>query len=363
MHVAMIIDNERLTHEKDMLKGISKGLIAKEIEVSWVVPEDLDIEGSQHIETDFEIANQIEIPMAVGPWLRKARLTRLSNAFSGSVPDVIYLVGKDTWRVGLDLAQAIDIQVAIDVWSMHLLKSLPLGRSATNVGAYIACTNEIAKSIRRRRIDRALVNTVAFGVEIPDKTRNVLVHQSESIAIAIMGSGRDIAAYKALLSGLSRVTREFPQLQICLELRGPHQHDIWRYAQRLELLGFISAIRDASHHANAVVGCDVLVIPERFGDMRSLMLKAMAYCVPIVASQDRALEMLAKDENAIIIDSPSTEQWSKHLTRLLSHPDLARQLGIAGRKRVAESFGPNSQIEGLLETFQKTLSGDAYSFA
>ena len=363
MHVAMIIDSERLVHEKEMLRGIAQGLIAKEIEVSWVVPEDLEADDFQHIETQLQLATQIEIPMAVGPWLRKTRVSRLSNAFSGSMPDVLYLVGNETWRVGFDLAQAFDIQVAIDVWSMDLIKSLPLGRSATNVGAYIACTNELAKAIRRRRIDRALINTVAFGVEIPDKARNVLENPSESIAIAIMGSGRDIAAYKALLSGLARVTREFPQLHVCLELRGPHEHDIWRYAQRLELLGFISAIRDASHHAQAVVGCDILVIPERFGDIRSLMLKSMGYCVPVVASKDRALDMLVADENAIIIDSLSTEQWSKHLTRLLSHPDLARQLGLAGRKSVVESFGAKSQIEGLLETFQKVLSGDAYSFA
>lgn len=363
MHVAMIIDSERLRHEKDMLRGIARGLIAKEIEVSWVVPADLEAEDSPHMESELELASQIEIPMTVGPWLRKTRISRLTNAFSASIPDVIYLVGKDTWRVGFDLAQALDIQAAIDVWSMDLIKSLPRGRSAANVGAYIACSNEIAKAIKRRRIDRALVNTVAFGVEIPDKTRNVLEDPSESIAIAIMGSGRDIAVYRALLSGLARVTREFPQLQICLELRGPHAHDIWRYAQRLELLGFISAIRDASHHAEAVVGCDVLVIPERFGDIRSLMLKAMGYCMPVVASRDRALDMLVADENAIIIDSPSTEQWSKHLTRLLSRPDLARQLGMAGRKRVAESFAAHSQIDRLLETFQKTLSGDAYSFA
>ena len=88
MHVAMFIDNERLTHEKDMLKGISKGLIAKEIEVSWVVPEDLEADDFQHIETQLQLATQIEIPMAVGPWLRKTRVSRLSNAFSGSMPDV-----------------------------------------------------------------------------------------------------------------------------------------------------------------------------------------------------------------------------------------------------------------------------------
>ena len=77
----------------------------------------------------------------------------------------------------------------------------------------------------------------------------------------------------------------------------------------------------------------------------------------------KTLEMLAKDENAIIIDSPSTEQWSKHLTGLLSRPDFARQLGLRGRKTVIESFAASSQIEGLLDTFQKVLSGDAYSFA
>lgn len=363
MHVAMIIDSERLTHEKDMLHSIAQGFIAREIEVSWIIPEDLEAEINEHLETKLELSNKIEIPMKVGPWLRKARVSRLTNAFSGSKPDVIYLIGKDTWRAGLDLAEALDIQAAVDVWSMDLVKSLPRGRVAKNIGVYIAPTNEIAKAITQKEIASELVNTVAFGITLPEETTEVLADPSKSIAIAIMGSGRDIAAYKALLSGLSRVTREFPQLQICLELRGPHEHEIWRYAQRLELLSFISAIRDASHHTDAVVGCDVLLIPERFGDVRSLMLKAMGYCVPIVASGDRALDMLVADENSIIIDSPSTEQWSTHLIRLLSNPDLARKLGKAGHKIIAESFSMENQIEGLCETFRKALSGDAYSFA
>ena len=363
MHVLMIIDEERLAHEGPMLDRIGAGLIDEGIEVSRIVPDDLSAEQAEQIVSDVAFTAQIETPMAVPLWMRGVRSQRLAAELGSATPDVIQVVGQGAWKVGFDLAREIDRPVAIDVWSMELARRAPRGRSAARVGAYLVPTKPIAKAVRQRRVDRELVSLVPLGVNVPGQSREVLADTSEQIALAIIGSGRDVAAYRALLTGLARLVRDFPQLQICMELRGPHEHDIWRHAHRLELLGHISAIRDAAPHATLIAGCDILVIPERFGEIRSLVLEAMAAGVPIIASEDPAFDALAPGETATVVREPAAEQWATELQRLFLQPDRARELGAAGRDLVTVRHRVQDQIAALVATFRKVLSGGAYAFA
>ncbi len=363
MHVVMIIDAERLAHEGPMLERVCADLIKEEIEVSRIVPDNLSPEQAEQIESDVGFTSQIEAPMAVPPWLRRMRAGRLAEDLGSATPDVIHVVGQGAWKVGMDLAEEIHRPVTLDVWSMGLARRVPRGRGAGRVAAYLVPTKPILKAVCRRRVDPELVSLVPLGVNVPQRTRQVLTDTSEEIAVAIIGSGRDVAAYRALLTGLARSVRDFPQLQICMELRGPHEHDIWRHAQRLELLGHISAVRDAAPHAALIAECDVLIIPERYGEVRSIVLEAMASGVAIITSEDPAFDVLVGDETATVVGEPSGVQWARELRRLFADPDRARALGAAGRELVMVRHRVQDQIAALVATFRKVLSGDTIAFA
>jgi len=363
MHVVMIIDAERLAHEGRMLERVCADLIKEEIEVSRIVPDDLSPEQVEQIESDVAYTSHIEAPMAVPPWLRRIRAERLAEDLGSATPDLIHVVGQGAWKVGMDLAGEIDRPVTLDVWSMGLARRVPRGRSAGRVAAYLVPTKPIMKAVRRRRVDAELVSLVPLGVKAPQHTRQVLVNASEEISVAIIGSGRDVAAYRELLTGLARSVKDFPQLHICMELRGPHAHDIWRHAQRLELLGHISAVRDAAPHAALIAECDVLIIPERYGEVRSIVLEAMASGVAIIASEDQAFDALVGDETATIVREPSAVQWATELRRLFADPDRARAMGAAGRDLVMVRHRVQDQVAALVATFRKVLSGDTIAFA
>lgn len=363
MHVMMIIDSERLAHEGQMLDRVCAELTNQQTEVSRVIPNDLQPEQVEQIEGDVGFTLQIEAPMAVPPWMRRIRTERLVEDLGSAAPDVIHVIGQGAWKVGMDLAEAIDRPVALDVWSTGLARRVPRGRSAGRVAAYLVPTKPILKAVRRRRVDPELVSLVPLGVPVPEQTRHVLTDASEQISVAIIGSGRDVAAYRALLAGLARIVGDFPQLQICMELRGPHEHDIWRHAQRLDLLGHISAIRDAAPHAALIAGCDILIIPERYGEIRSIVLEAMARGVAIIASEDPAFDALVSEETATIVGEPSAVQWATELRRLFVEPERARAFGAAGRDLVMVRHRVQDQIAALVATFRKVLSGDTMAFA
>jgi glycosyltransferase involved in cell wall biosynthesis len=206
-----------------------------------------------------------------------------------------------------------------------------------------------------------MVSIAPMGVSTTRRPRNVLSHPDRPPAIAILGEARDMPAYSALLGGLSVVLKEHPALEVFIELRGPHEHDIWRQAERQALFGSISAIGSATQHRPLLMRCDVLLWPEHHGGLRSLLLEAMAAAIPVIASHDAALDMLRDGETARLVHRDDAEAWAEHLAGLLREPEQARALGRGGREHVVSHHQSSKQVLALLETLER-VSGRAYAF-
>lgn len=362
MHVALIIDEERLAREHGMLHRLLAGLTERGFRLTGVLPEPPP---GDEVPDDLEIivaAACVHTRMKVPPWMRRVRAAQVASDLDPSPPDLIHSIGENAWALGLDLARAIDRPVTLDVWSADLVRRTPPARGGGRVAGYVCPTEPIAEALRQR-VPSDLVSLVPVGVELPETPRRVLEDPAASIALAIIGSGHDVAAHKAMLTGLSRLVQEFPQIQMCIELRGPQEHEIWRHARRLDLLGHISGIVDAARHRQLLTGCDILVVPERSGQVRSLVFQAMALGMPVIASEDPSLDMLIDDRTAIIVREADPEEWADQIRRLVTTPELAARLGESARAWVAARNRAEDQVSRLASAFEQVISGGAHTFS
>ena len=360
MHVALIVDHDRWRREHALVGRIASGLRDRDIQLTAVLPDAARLDAAGD-EPPLEGAAEIYTPMQVPPWMRRARARRLAASLPAGVPDVIHAIGEDAWRVALDLARELDRPVTLEVWTAELIKRIPPGRAAWRVAGYIALTESIAEAVRHR-VDGHLVSVVPIGVEIPAHQRQVLTDRENSMTLAILGSGRDLVGYRALLTALSRLISDLPQIQVCLELRGPGEHEIWRHAHRLDLLGHISSVVDAAMHRPQLTGCDVLVLPERQGQIRSIVLEAMAAGMPAVTADDPYLDILVPDETALIVDHAVPDDWTDKLHSVLTDPTVAPRLAATARSTVADCHRPAKQAERLAAVFRQVVSGGAHAF-
>ncbi len=360
MHVALIVDHDRWRREHAMVGRVAAGLRDRDIQITAVLPEAGRLDAVDD-EPPLDGAASVYTPMQVPPWMRRARARQLAASLPAGVPDVIHAVGEDAWAVALDLARELDRPVTLDVWTAELIKRIPPGRAASRVAGYIAPTEPIAEAIRHR-VDAHLVSVVPIGVEIPSQPRQVLTNRADSMTLAILGSGRDLVGYRAVLTGLSRLISDLPQIQVCLELRGPGEHEIWRHARRLDLLGHISSVVDAAMHRPLLTGCDVLVLPERQGQVRSIVLEALAAGMPAVTADDPYLDILVSDETALIVDYAVPDDWTDKLHSVLTDPAVAPRLAASARSSVAELHRPAEQADRLAAAFTQVVSGGAHAF-
>jgi hypothetical protein len=356
MHVAMIVDEERLGQDEAMLDRVAVGLRGEGVELTNVRPPagvaDADVE-AEAFTTDLLTSRRVLPPM-------RREMTRvLAESIERVAPEVLFAHGERAWRLGIDLARRLERPLALEVWSAGQVRQLPRGRKAALVAALVAPTAALADALGEQ-IGRDLVCCVPLGVAIPPRPREIF--GESPVALAVIGGGRDVPAYRAMLGGLSRLSHDGPPIQAFVELRGPYEHEIWRHARRLDLLDSISAIGDANHHRSLLTCCDALVVPERFGEIRSLRFEAMASGIPVIASHDPYLDMLTDGVNAEVVAEPDTEAWARGLRRLVSDPDHARALGEAGRAQVTERNRTRTQISRLSEILSRVATGGTYAF-
>ncbi len=344
-----------------MLHRLCVGLIGEGVQVTRIVPDSIEFDSVDEGEQRVALAARIEAPMRVLPWMRHARANAIAEALGRKLPDVLYAVGERAWSLGADLATTLNRPCLIDVCSIVQAKAVPRPRGTSFPAGYLAPSQTIAK-VLADRVDPGMVSMVPMGVPLPPEPRTILADTDRAAALAIIGSGRDLRAYEALLDGLARVVQQTRPVQVFIELRGPYDHEIWRHAQKLELLAFISAIEQASLYRSLLTRCDLLLMPERWGELRSLLLEAMALGVPVIASQDHTLDLLVDGQSAFLVPKTDPADWTQRILQVLSHPESARAIGLNARQAVATSHRSSDHVAKLIETLEKTISGGALRF-
>jgi len=305
------------------------------------------------------LAARIETPMRVLPWMRRSRTAQIVEELQRATPDAFYAIGEEARALGADLSRAINRPMIIDVWSRAQAETASRGRTAI-VAGYITPCQGIA-AVLKQRVDAAMVSVVPMGVAAPTQPRQILNKPEESCALAVIGQANDASAYDSLLRGISAVAQMRPLAQVFLELRGPREHEIWRIAERLDLLGNVSTIAHAAQYRTLVTDCDLLLIPESSGELRSIMLEAMALGMPVIAREDRALDILADGQTALLVRKSHADEWKSLVLRLLDDPAAARQLGLRGRQAVLADHRSSEQVNRLIRALESLL-GSGYRF-
>jgi hypothetical protein len=360
MHVAIIMDQERLMQEQSMLNRLCIGMMAEGVRVTRIVPEGAWPEVLLSGERRMGLATRIEVPMRVLPWLKRWRVERLAAALERHVPDVIYAVGQQAWAVALDLGREMERPVLIDVWSFQSAAKAPRPHRASCIGGYVACSGALAREVGRD-VGTELVSMVPMGVPVPPLTKTSRRAAGGPLSVAILGRCRDARAYGELFAALTEMTSEGMDLQIVLELQGVREHEVWRRAKRHELLAHISPISEAMNYRALLTGCDLLLLPEQTGEVRSIILEAMAFGVVAIGQPDAALDMLLDGETAILVDQ-GDQPWSRVLRRYVAEPDLIELYGRRARRIIESHHRSSIQVSRLIETMERVRSGGALLF-
>lgn len=95
------------------------------------------------------------------------------------------------------------------------------------------------------------------------------------------------------------------------------------------------------------------VVPELLGQT---LLEAMACETPVVCTRVASMPEIVEDgTSGLIVDPNDPEQLREKLLWLKAHPEEARRMGVAGRRRVLERFTWDQVVERCLEIYRRPV--------
>ena len=102
-------------------------------------------------------------------------------------------------------------------------------------------------------------------------------------------------------------------------------------------------------------GARLVLIPSHSETFGLVALEGAASGVPVVAADSGGLrEAVVEGETGVVLDSRDPQAWAEAITAILTDPELARRLSLAGRER-AEHFDWPRSGEALLAVYGELL--------
>jgi len=281
MHVALIADSERLRRERAWYNRTVVGLLTSGVRVTRLLPD------GEPDDPRVALAPAVWYRAPRLPWMHRWALAPVVESLAHAPPDVIHATGRQAWELALEVAEGVDAQVALDVWSDD--EVVPAARCAENgrVAAVLPATHALARSLERR-LDPGLVQTVPIGVHLPREPRRILDNAAHGITVIVSGRGVGVEHLPPLLEGLARCADTYPQLMAFADFEDQVDVQAWRTSGRLDLHRQLSLIPSFDEHRNYALGADLFIVPRATGGVSSLTLQLMGEGVATIAVRDRA---------------------------------------------------------------------------
>ena len=205
------------------------------------------------------------------------------------------------------------------------------------------------------------LTVIPNGVEIPQETsfdRNALLQEFD------IPFDAEVVGYAGRLAKQKRVQDIIWGMEIMRQLRenvyylivgdGPKRNRLNRLAQNY---GCDHLIRFAGHRDDAarlIRAMNVFCLASEFEGMSNSLMEAMAAGVPVIVSDiPPNRELVVDGETGFFVQVGDGVGFAQFTDRILADPQLAQQLGSAGRKRMQENFSIANMVESYAELYRE----------
>jgi glycosyltransferase involved in cell wall biosynthesis len=156
---------------------------------------------------------------------------------------------------------------------------------------------------------------------------------------------------------LIRAAALIPELHVWIAGEGEERGNLEKLVASLGIASRVKFLGWRADRAGLFASADLCVYPSRAEPFGNVVVEAWGYGVPLVATASVGPAWLIRQgHDAIMTPVDDVQALAVGIRRILSSPDLAKQLVINGRKRVAEEFSEGAVIGRYSDMFDKVLA-------
>lgn len=157
-----------------------------------------------------------------------------------------------------------------------------------------------------------------------------------------------------VIRALPLVVREIPNVQYVIAGDGILRLQLEHLAREVGVAShvqFLGRVPDEQLPA-LYRSCRLFVMPSQQEGFGIVYLEAWKYCLPVIAgNRDAAVEVIDDGINGLTVDPASPNAIAQAITRLLTNPAHAQQLGLAGHQKLRHHYHHDrfhAQLEQIL---------------
>jgi glycosyltransferase involved in cell wall biosynthesis len=114
-------------------------------------------------------------------------------------------------------------------------------------------------------------------------------------------------------------------------------------------LGYVSE----EEKRDAFDACDLFAMPSRYDSFGIVYLEAWRCGKPVIGAKVGAIpEVIEEGKDGLLVEFGEVDQLASAIISLLNNPDLCREMGEAGRKKVIDKFNWQKNIGKIEEVFK-----------
>ena len=376
----MLVDRSFATREHAMLRRVEVGLMDDGVRVVRAVPDDVDDAGRtplaptvRYHDANWRIVNRaharrlIRELQLIDPPLAPAGGT---GAGADGVPDlldVVHVWGDECWDLAIDVASATGAALVFELWSQASTRRIRqierrVASADESVRIVWLAPNAHLRGVAEAQSPVWPVRAAHWGIHADDHDVHVRP-PGAPLGVSIVSSGRDESSIRPVLDALSQCVAINESMLIFLDDTAVRSHPgVWKHAERLGLLDHLSIIADMESRRELILDTDLLVLPDALGEVRSIILDAMASGVVVAARADPCIEVTALPGIALLVEGPTEGAWLTVLRRVISDSDELRRIGALARERVVKDRPVHRQVDAILAAYGELADNAPIAF-
>jgi glycosyltransferase involved in cell wall biosynthesis len=221
--------------------------------------------------------------------------------------------------------------------------------------------------IKEYRLSSEKIEVIPNGVDLSlfestsaAKNNQILKLDSKSKVIGTVGSLTPKKGHKFLIQGAKKVLDVFPDVYFVIVGDGELKKELMKLAENLEINGRVLFLGVRDDIPKLLKEIDIFVfsscyetgqmIGETFG---IAILEAMATAKPVVATRFSGIPEVVEDgKTGILVDPANPEALAEGIIYLLKNPEKAKEMGIAGRRRVEKRFTIQTGVSKIEQSYE-----------
>lgn len=203
------------------------------------------------------------------------------------------------------------------------------------------------------------------GVDVPEGLVETRPLERAIPRIVCVGRLSDLKGQDVLIDAVHRLaaTGRLVDLHFLGDVYASEVHHKRRLFEQVRRLGLEEVVSFEGERRDVlpfVADSDVLVLPSRRPEAFGMALvEAMAVGRPVVASAAGGpREIVTHGHDGLLVAPGSSRELAHALTRLVDHPEWARELGAQARHR-ARSFTVAAMVDAVLSVYSEVTGGRA----